>query len=332
MIRKYGLRTYEEALKEAKALLWESRDKSLPEQTTTEHTRKDIEGKPIPFSYIEDKATGATAYLYSFDERKYSLTFLSADEAKPENRTLPYRNFPKATIAFLMALRTPIFKPTKEVKPEEALTPEGVNTIFAFFGETESKGGLPFAHLADIKDFDLDTAFEYWEDKEGKVEVGSLLILPYPQELTERTGIAIKQPSDFAKALSKAMGVKMSREQTKQAKESFLFYASELLLRYAIYEFFRTEDYSHLKAVLSSFAKFALPEKWEDDFTMYYGYRNIVAKQYFSTEEYVLAKYLSKHNSEIVGSTIHLKEIADYTGTPLDVMGRASRIKDIWDF
>ena len=320
MIRKIGLNTYKDAVREAEALLWESRDKSRDKQTTTEHTRKGV----IPFSYIEDEATGATVYIYSlFPTESYGLTFLTADEAKPENRTLPYRDLPKETLDFLMVIRTPIFKPVREIIPDEALSPDGVKAIYALFGDY-----LPFTPIAEVTDFDLGTAFEYWESKE---EVGSLLLRPYPQELTERTGIAIKKPSDYAKALAKAMGVKMDKEQAKRAAESYSFFAAETLLRYAIYEFFRTEKYNRLKEILSSFAKFALPENWEENSTLSWScYR----EQKVTAEEYVIAKYLSNWQAYMVGSRslIRLKEVAEYTGTPLGLMSRANQIERIFDF
>ena len=334
MIRKRGFRTYEEAAKEAQALLWKNRENE-GELTTIEHTRKDSEGKLLPFAYIEDKETGATAFISSINkENGYNLTFLSGEEAKESNRTYPFRSVAKESIPFLMALHTLIFKPTKEITPDEALTPEGLRAIYAFFGYDTQNDSIDeaFTPIAEIKDLSIDEAFELWEDEDGTQEIGGLLIRPFPQELTERTGIAVNTPSDYAKALAKLMGVKMSREQAKQAKESFLFYASETFLRYAIYEFFRTEDYNHLKGVLSHFANFALPEKWEQGFTLFYGYRNVIAKEQITTEEYVIAKYLSKWNADIVNEQSRIKEVAEYTGTPLSLMGRASKIKHIWDF
>lgn len=332
MIRKRGFRTYEEAAKEAEALLWKNR-KSEGELHTIEHTRKDSEGKLL-FAYIEDKDTGATAYICSLTENGYNLTFLSGDEAKESNRTYPFRDVPKESIPFLMAIHTPIFKPVKEITPDEALTPEGLRAIYAFFGydTQEDTIDVAFTPIEEIRDLSIDEAFELWEDEDGKGEIGSLLTRPFPQELTERTGIAVKTPSDYARALAKLMGVKMSREQTKQTEENFLFYASETFLRYAIYEFFRTEDYSHLKGVLSHYANFALPEKWEQGFTLFYDYRNVAERELFTTEEYVLAKYLSKWDADIVSEQSRIKEIAKYTGTPLSLMGKAYKIKHIWDF
>ena len=102
MIKKRGFKTYEEAVKEAEALLWKNRDGE--ELTTIEHTRKDNEGEPLPFAYIEDKETGATAYISSiFKEQGYNLIFLSGDEAKASNRTYPFRDVDKESIPFLMA-------------------------------------------------------------------------------------------------------------------------------------------------------------------------------------------------------------------------------------
>ena len=335
MIRKRGFRTYEEAAKEAQALLWKNRE-SEGELTTIEHTRKDREGKLIPFSYIEDKETGATAYISSiFTEQEYSITYLSGDEAKDSNRTYPFRDVDKEAIPFLLAIHTPIFKPTKEITPDEALTPDGLTAIFAFFGEDRegaaTGGGFLTKEEVEAQAYTIETAFEYWEEK-GSVEVGSLLCLPFPKALTELTGVKVKTPSDYAKGISKLLKAELTEEQEAHVKSTFLFFASEALLRYAIYEFFRTEDYSHLKKVLSSFRKFYLSPKWEEEFTLYYGYRNIGDRELFTTEEYVIAKYLSKWNANIVGNPNRLKDIADYTGTPLNLMGKAYKIKHIWDF
>ena len=335
MIKKRGFKTYEEAVKEAEALLWKNRDGE--ELTTIEHTRKDNEGEPLPFAYIEDKETGATAYISSiFKEQGYNLIFLSGDEAKASNRTYPFRDVPKESIPFLMAIHTPIFKPTKEITPDEALSREGLRTIYNFFGEGDEDivagSGFLTKEEVEAQAYTIETAFEEWEKEDGTIVISSLLCLPLPKVLTELTGVKVKTPSDYAKGISKLLKAELTEEQERCAKSTFLFFASEALLRYAIYEFFRTEDYSHLKEVLSSFRKFHLSPKWEEEFTLYYGYRNIMDKELFTTEEYVIAKYLSKWNAEIIGKPNRLKDIAEYTGTPLSLMGKAYKIKHIWDF
>lgn len=348
MIVKRGYRTYEEAAEEANALLWKNRE-SREQLTTTEHTRLDENDKRLPFAYIEDKETGATAYIYAFhpEESGYSITFLSGDEAKEENRTYPYRGTPKESIPFLMALHTPIFKPVREITPDEALTPDGLREIYAFFGydvdEAKFTYGFQTKEEVEAKAYTIETAFETIvpphlidegaseeELKEGEIE--QVNCIPFPQALTELTGVKIKKPSDYVKGISKLLKAELSEQQEKEILKSLLFYTSEALLRYAIYEFFRTEDYSHLKEVLSSFKKFYLPQNWEEDFTLYYGYRNMMDKEYFTTEEYVLAKYLSKWNANLVGLQARLKDVAEYTGTPIALMSKANRIKHIWDF
>lgn len=337
MIRENGYRTYEEAAKRAEALLWENRSKG-GELTTQEYTRKDSEGNRLPFAYIEDSETGATAYIYSLDpeERAYSLTFLSGEEAKEERRTYPYRETPKESIPFLMALRTPIFKPDRGISPDEALTPDGLRTIYAFFGEeaTEAKyySGFLTKEEVEAEAYTLGTAFEYWEEEDGTTETGALLCLPFPQDLQQLTGVKIKKASDYAKGIAKLLGGQLSEEQEREAISTFLFHSSEALLRYAIYEFFRTEDYSHLKEVLSCYENFYLPKNWEEGFTMYHGYRNEADRQHFTTEEYVLAKYLSKWNATIVGQQSRIIDVAKYTGTPIALMSKANKVRHIWDF
>ena len=338
MIRETGYRTYEEAAKRAVALLWENRGQDREQLTTTEHTRKDSEGKRLPFAYIEDSDTGATAFIYSLaqEENSYSLTYLSGEEAKEENRTYPYRETPKEALPFLMALRTPIFKPVREIKPDEALTPDGLREIYSFFGaetgEAKYSSGFLTKEEVEAEAFTTETAFEYWEEPDGTTEIGSLLCLPFPQVLQQLTGVRVKTASDYAKGISKLLGGQLSEDQEKEIRATFLFYSSEALLRYAIYEFFRTEDYSHLKEVLSCYGNFYLPKNWEEGFTLFYGYRGEDNRQLFTTEEYVLAKYLSKWNASIVGQQSRIKDVAEYTGTPLSLMSKANRVRHIWDF
>ena len=326
MIVRYGYKTYEEAEKEAKALLWKYRKGD--ELTTKEHSRLDGDGKRLPFTYIEGKETGATAFIYSLDESEnYNLTFLTGEEMNEDNRTYPYRGVSKDALPFLMAIRTPIFKPVREIKPDEALTPDGLKEINFFFGVEEEGsteyGGFLSEEETESKGYTIETAFD---------EENALICLPFPQVLTKLTGEEIKTPSDYAKGISILLKAELSEEQERGAKRTFTFYTSDTFLRYAIYEFFRTESYSHLKEILSTYRNFYLPEEWEVEYPLYYGYANVVKGEHFSTEEYILGKYLSKWNANIVGRQARLKDVAEYTGTPLSLMNKAYKIIRIWDF
>ena len=329
MIRKYGYRTYEEAVEAANALLWEHRKGNG--LTTEEHSRTDRDGGRLPLAYIEDKDTGATVYLSSlpYGGLEYDLTFLSGEEAKESNRAYPFREVPKDSVPFLMAVRAPIFKPVREVKPEEALTPDGLREIRSYFGYGEDIGlvdGFLTKEQTEEGAYTIDTAFEVWEDEDGETELGSLLCRPLPQDLQELTGVRVKTPSDYARGIGKLLGAQLSKEQRKAAIDTFLFYASEAFLMYAIYEFTRTEDYGHLKAVLSCYGKFYLPDKWEEGFSIYRCYGGI------TTEIYVLARYFSKWHTNLIAVQPQLKEVAEYTGTPLPLMLRAYRTTRINDF
>lgn len=320
MIRKHGFKDYEEAVREATVLLLGSEKNT--ELSTTEHRGKDEEGYYLPFSYIENNKTGATAYLYSFSKNHYSFTLLSPEESKPENRTLPYRDVRKESLPLLLAIGTPIFKPSKEISPDEALTPDGIKALRSFIGDD---GEQPFISLKEIRESSLKDSFEIFEDEDGETELGALLLRPYPQELTAKTGIAISTPSDYTKALEKAMGFKMSEEQREKASETFLFYSAETLLRYATYEFFRTESYARLQEVLSYYPLFALHKEWENEFTLLYFYNSKMGRKY-SAETIVLGYYLYSR-AITISSSRRLKEIAEYTGAPLDLMAMASLLE-----
>lgn len=326
MIIRYGYKTHEEAEMEAKALLWKYR--SGKELSIKEHSRLDENGKSMPLTFIEDKETGATAYIYSFEENNgYNITFLTGEEANEDNRTYPYRGVSREAIPFLIAIRTPMFKPVREIKPNEALTPDGLKEINFFFGVKEEGlseyGGFLTEEETASKGYTIESAFD---------EDGALICLPLPQVLTKLTGEEIMEPSDYAKGISVLLKAKLSEEQEKNAKGCFVFYTSYTFLRYAIYEFFRTENYNHLKEILTAYRLFYLPDKWEEEFPLYYGYANIAKGEHFSTEEYVLGKYLSKWNANIVGRQTRLKDVAEYTGAPLSLMNKAYRIIRIYDF
>ena len=327
MIVRHGYKTYEEAEREVMELVWKDKYNKRDELHFQVYSRSDENGKRLPISYIKCKETGGMASIYSFDEAEgYAITLLTGEEASEENRTYPYRGISETAFPFLLALHTPIFKPVREIRPEDVLTRNGLKEVYSFFGVEEEELTLYGGFLTDeetkSKGYTIETAFD---------ENGTLICLPFPQVLTLLTGVKVETSSDYANGISFLLKDDLSEKQEKDAKDTFTFYASDAFLRYAIYEFFRTENYSHLKEVLASCKAFYLPDGWEADFPPYYSYANIVRGEHFSTEVYVLGKYLSKWNASIVGKQARLRDVAEYTGTPFALMNRAYRISHICD-
>lgn len=318
MIVRCGYKTYEEAATDARALLWEYRGEDAL-TTTEEHTRKDDKGDILPISYIEDKATGATAYIYSlWDGDSFEITFLTGEEASENNRTYPCRGISKDAILFLIALGSLIFKPVKEINPDEVFTPDGMKEIGSFFGEEGETAYVDFITEAEVarRGYTIETAF-------GE-DYNELLCLPLPKVLTKLTGAKVKNASDYVRGISLLLKAELSEEQKKEVEESFLFNASFLFLRYATYEFFRTEDYNHLTEVLTTYKSFYLPKNWAERFICL---RRDDTIRHISAEEYVLYHYLSKRGASLVGKQIRLKDVAEFTNTPLSLMNRVYRIK-----
>lgn len=334
MIRKHEYRSKTEAVREATLLLWESRGTGAPMAATyARQLRK--RGAP-PFFLLEDEETGAEAFVLRASGRGgYSLVFLSPDETGAQNRTYPFRTVPEDDLPLLVVLRAPVFKPSKEITPSGALTPEGMRTIYTFSGfdcdNEREKADLPFSALSELGVFSLEEAFTIIEGQDKEAEIHTLSLRPFPPELTERTGVRIKSPADYARALEALTGERMSQRQTEGAEEDFLFCASDLFLKYASYEFARTENYGHLKEILSSSGLFGLPDKWEEGFSPLYFCKDFLGEG-DAVENYVIAKYLSKWNSDFIRTQRQIKDVAEYTGAPLRLMARASKIAQVWEF
>lgn len=320
MIIRHGYKTQKEAEEAATMLLWNDREQP-GEMETTKEVRKDKDGKDVLFYGLEDTATGATAYISSYDDGEFNILFLSKDEANEDNRTYPFRGVPKWKLPFLMAVgvRTPLFKPTEYITPVAAQRYKGMVKLYSFFGEGENTGYRPYKELEGK--INIDTAFDMWED--GYTDF-HLTILP--SELSDITGLDIKEASDYAKAIGSLLKAKLSKEQIKAVEDSYNFNNSDIFLRYAIYEFFRTEKYDRLKEVLAQYREFGLPEDWEKTSIL-----DLRDKEE-TAERYVLARYLSRRNAEMAQIDESLKEIASYTGTPLPLLLRAYEHKDIYDF
>lgn len=334
MIKKHFLKTYEEAVKEAHSLFRKHREDEYSELSSITRYRKDSEGKDLPFYDMEDEETGAKAYIFSFDaEQGYSLTFFTPEEAKQENRAYPFRDVPEKDLPFLIAMDTPVFKPTKRIAPDEVLTPQGLKAVFSFFGEE----ALSFITKEEAQAYTIDSAFEYGEKESGEEVITSLLCIPFPEALEELTGLRIGSVEEYVSGIAKLLNTELTEEQAKEAKDSYIFYASEAFIKYAIYEFTRTENYNHLRKILSSYATFLLPDEWErEEYSPLFSYRDYRDNGYRqekpTAEEYVIARYLATGRANIVNTPCNLKDIAGYTSIPLRLISRAYRFKFIWDF
>ena len=334
MIRKHGYKRRTEALSEAARLLWESRGEESSRSLFYVGSLKK-RGTP-PFSYISDEETGAEAFVLRAPGRGgYNLIFLSPDEAGVQNRTYPFRTVPENELPLLVAVRAPIFKPSKEITPSGALTPEGMRAIYTFSGfdcdNDSERADLPFSALSELGAFSLDEAFTIISNRSGEAEIYTLNLRPFPLELTERTGVRIESPADYIRALEALTGEEMSREEAEGAEEDFLFCASDLFLKYASYEFARTENYGHLREILSSSGLFGLPDKWEEGFSPLHPYTDCLGEG-DTVENYVIARYLSKWNSDFMLTQKQIKDVAEYTGAPLRLIARASRVAQVGEF
>ncbi len=341
MIFEHANKTFEEALERAEELLWEDRTPGATEQnlSTLRKVGRDT-NEPLPFGYVEDEDTGAMACLVAFGEERQNICYLTAKEADPKNRTYIFNGVLKYSLPVLAALRVNFFRPVEAIPLDEAFTPQGVKKVNAFYGYDGYGDLIDKAQLLEGK-FTLATAFYYFGEEISQEEIvelenngedidRELACNPFPCILEEVTGLKVKNATDYAKALAKYLGAKFTKGQIEFIKGVYNFCAADMLLRYATYEFFRTEDYNRLKEVVGEYQAFGLPKDWAAK----HAPLNFISPNGISSttaEEYVLAKYCGARGAEIVGGKNNLREIANYTHTPLKVIMKAARNRYIWD-
>lgn len=319
MTIQLGFKTRQEAEKAAITILQNDREEPGKVRVRSEVSETKDGGKSSYYA-VEDIDTGATAYIAAPKGGSASFLFLSKDEAKPESRTYPFRDIPKEVLPYLMApaVRTPIVKPTTYLTPKAVQKYKGMIKLLSFV-----QMGLAYSDYKPYRELEgkyttKETAFD---------DLGQLRLTIIPSELSEITGIEINGAEDYAKAIGSILNASLSPEEENIAKETYSFNNSYLFLCYAIYEFFRTERYDHLKEVLAQYREFGLPEDW------YKGFTFLTADNEDETpERYVLARYLSRRSLEMAKVNINLRDIAKYIGAPLPLLLRSYEHKYIYDF
>lgn len=324
MIRKYGYASLDEAKEAANKLFWEYRDTTKESLKTMHETQTDRNGEDLGVSYEVDKDTGATACYFRMpnEEETYRLTFLTAEEADPKNRLYTCRSVKQEMLPFISSvLNRQVFRPVTPIAIAEAMTKKSREVINTYFGDSDD--GLFTTTQQDIEErtYTKEDAIEEWENEDGTPDY-EVVFSPTPELLTELTGVKVKKASDYSKGIAKLLGTSLTKEESKAFEKHYLFNLSFMFLQYATYEFNRTEDYTHLKDIIGKAKAFGLPNDWVEKHSICRG---------IPPEEYIVARYLNTDPSFMVGS-LNVKEIAEYTGTPLPVIYRAKRTKYTFEF
>lgn len=320
MILINDITNYEDAIKlgTTVALLCSKREEgkyTLSEQADESFCRKG-------FSYIKGKDTDETVYIFKDDlNGLYSVLGLTAEEASLDNRTFPYRNAQEYKIPYLASYQTLFFKPVKEVAIETILTPDALKTVDQYLGEDI----LDTSYLCSFMDEEateahrsIDKAFYDYEE-DGEIP---LKCMPYPALLTKLTGVEVTSPKSYANGIEKLLGIELTASQRKGAEECYIYSASNALIRYAMYEFARTESYDRLKEVLSSYDAVHIPSKGKQ-YPLYIGYEDSEGT-FYPIDESILSKYIYKRVADSLGIQTSIDDIAEFTGVPKSLLRRAS--------
>lgn len=336
MIRETSSNGLDMAIARAEEILRKQHDNAKGELRTTLSKWNNKEDNDKSAALLRNDTTGAKACIVKtpYGECNYSITYLTPDEADAKNRTYVFRSTNKDEyLLFLTLYKTQFFKPTKELTIDEVVTQGGTDELNAFFG-----GGFTFSTKEELEAEHLthETAFfvppHILDEEEelgktfGEADRLSLVCAPNPKELSALTSISISNATDYAKAFEKYIGKKLTKVETFVVKREYLDILSHIFLLYATYEFFRTEDYHHLKDILSKYKDFGLPENWYSITNMH---------EIDTPETYAIAIYLGATcwgtlTENIPNTNFGLRDIAEYTHTPLGVIMRASKARSIW--
>lgn len=318
MILKQRFETIQEALEDARETVLSNNPNERKEIVESSVRFKDCE--EIELAYIRDTETGATAYVYEsgVNGGYYDFMYLTGEEDSRRNRTYPFRNVEDSKIPYLARLGILFFKPVEEIPPEELLTPHALRTVEQYLGEDISVPNYVCGFMDEEEteaNRSIDKAFHDYEE-DG---ISELRCNPYPALLTKLTGVEITSPQSYAKGIEKLLGVKLTASQRKGAEESYICSASTALIEYALYEFVRTESYDRLKEVIESYEAVHIPS-----LKYFSSYSESAEDCRKIIEEATITRYLSKLYTTALEETIDIRDIAEHTGAPFDLLTRAS--------
>lgn len=317
MKRVTSIPTLEEARQRAASELWQMRPDKSGGMDTDIDTVEDKEGG-LRYETETDNESGAVSYICP----TANGTFLLAAFAPGEHGryTLPFRGTQDSELFVLLLLNAHFVKPVRPMSVDEAITETGYRTIEETFGYDSDKPGKD-----DVAGLTLESLFDRCEDGD-ETEVYVRRSAPLPETLTAATGRTIRNAEDYAAALSVLLRAELPKEEARAAQEEYAFMQSDRLIKFALYELLRTEDYKHLTQILSCYASFGLSAKWERA----YAPLQATKRGQTTAAQYVLSCYLCKAAYNFVGKS-SLREVAEYIGAPLKEVIKPSTF-ELWDF
>lgn len=321
-------------------------------------TETELEPLGVYIIYGMDEATGETkggrAYLHkqefysNLNKRELTIfhaSIFSADELSPVNFILPFRNITEKQIAVVSTLLNVRFsKPRRALSIGEAMSEEGARILSSYIHPHTTKSNrdtapdfwdftdsrhygvksIPKGELFQVEDEEIEQNPDEYEGRDDNIVFTAS---PSPSILAEATGAKIETAAQYLKAIEKSVDAPLDRREKRAVISSYHITAEHLFLSYAIYEFFRTEDYSHLQEILSNAADFGLSEDWERYSTFLSDFDRKTRKRIRHTaNEYVVASYLQHDKSDLIG-TISYRELSSLTGIPKSLVYRAADLK-----
>lgn len=241
-------------------------------------------------SVFRNPANDCAAIVYEAQPNDFGVCLFKDGEF--DRRTYVCRDLKDIDLYDICARYCFMTKPVKPFTIDEALTEPNARYIHEFLGDESM---MVWVVLDTLKGFD------------GTMSNSDEII-------------------DF---LSKSTDSGIVGDNKESIRASFEYYMIDRFLKYALYEFLRTEDYAHLCSILSSYAQFGLSEGWENRSLLLKGLSSLGDVERVS-EMYILGCYLYK-NSKHVAEKSH-KDISAFTGIPMDLIERALNISDAWRY
>ena len=311
MIRKDGHETERAAQREALSLLTRYRYKEgyRSEEIETETNRTLCPDGTIRPYIIKDRETGALTAVNRIrvskeGDEEFSVIFMAPEEADEANRTYPFRDILEDRIPFILAMRVQFFKPLIPITADEALTAEAKEHLNGFF--------VP---MFDINEMGTEEELDGLTKELAVSDYKN--VYPYPETVEKATGETIKSVDDYVRLFPKFLDVELSKEETDIVRSSFLYKAAEQLKEWIVYEFFRTESYSHLRKTAAQAKKLLSPYEEDENVT------SVLGSGIDEAVSYAIYKYLGK-DANFTRPEHSIADIAEYIEAPVAAVYKAN--------
>lgn len=256
----------------------------------------------VVYSLIRNEETKAVVYYFPLvGGTTYRVAYFSPEEWG--RYTFPFEGVSPMLLYNVLFYHAAFIKPSKPLPAESVGSTYFHRTLEEYFGE--EKVGNTEEELRKLTS--IEEAFVYADEKDE--DTLTFIAWASPEVYAKVTGVEVHDMESFLTAVKKHFNVTAIEEKKEQLiKAIFLLLQQQLFLRWASYEFARTEDYSTLQECIRESKRFLTP----------IGTNAQIA---------VLAKYIAYDALHAIGRSDRLRDISEVTKVPFKLLMEASKVK-----